>query len=241
MENENKILIGIETEFEGRSLAWVYDFPGCFAYGLNETEALVRVPQALLAYKSWMEGNTGQPWQKDLADFDIRLVEVVKCYSINDQFEPDKAGDREVNAWFHYDWRVLTAKEIARALPVLEWAHRDLYELTAGLSPEQLAEQRAGERWSISGILNHVAGAELYYLNRLNLTRYSYRDLTGTPWQNLDFTLKENRAVLPTLAGNATVTGKDGEFWSARKILRRACWHALDHCQHIHRLITTPA
>ena len=155
MKNEKKILIGIENEFEGRSLAWVYDFPGCFAYGSNETEALVRVPQALLAYKSWLEGNTGQPWQEDLADFDIRLVEVVKCYSINDQFEPDKTGDREVNAWFHYDWRILTAEEIARALPVLQWAHRDLYELTAGLSPEQLAEQRPGERWSISGILNH--------------------------------------------------------------------------------------
>jgi hypothetical protein len=243
MENKKKILIGIENEFEGRSLAWVFDHPGCFAYGSSETEALVRVPLALVAYKSWLEGYTEDSWLGDLGDFDIRLSEVVKCYSINAQFEPTNAPDafNEVNAWFHYDWRTLTAEEITRGLLILEWAHRDLFELTAGLSPEKLTEQRPGEHWSITGILDHVASAELYYLDRLNLTSHRYPDLTGTPWQKLDFTLQENQTLLPDLAGNNTVTGKEGEFWSARKILRRACWHALDHCQHIHRLITTPA
>jgi hypothetical protein len=44
------------------------------------------------------------------------------------------------------------------------------------------------------------------------------------------------RVVLPTLAGTHEVLGVDGEFWSPRKVLRRAAWHERDHTDHINRL-----
>jgi predicted RNase H-like HicB family nuclease len=185
------IKVGIENNYENRSLAYVLDFPGCFAYGSSETEALVRVPQALLAYKSWLDGYTDESWLQDLADFDIRLTEVYECHSLNDQYEPAAAG-MEVNAWFHHDWLPLSEKEIHKGLLVLTWAHQDLYELTTALLPWQLERTYPGERWSIRGILYHVANAELYYLGRLALTPYGSQDLSQDAWLALQFTLQQN-------------------------------------------------
>ena len=43
-----QIRIGIENNNEGRTLAWAFDYPGCFAYGMDEAEALIMLPKALL-------------------------------------------------------------------------------------------------------------------------------------------------------------------------------------------------
>jgi hypothetical protein len=43
--------------------------------------------------------------------------------------------------------------------------------------------------------------------------------------------------MLPTLEGMKQVFGVDGEFWSPRKVLRRALWHEKDHVEHICKLI----
>jgi len=37
------IRVGLETFGEGRSLAWGLDFPGCFANGSDEAEAILRL------------------------------------------------------------------------------------------------------------------------------------------------------------------------------------------------------
>lgn len=238
MSEEKLIKVAVENNFEGRSLAWVLDHPGCFAYGSNETEALIRVPQALVAYKSWLDGYTENSWLKNLADFDIRLVEVFEDHFLDEQYQPAKEG-QGVGAWFHHDWLPLKSEEIERALLVLNWAHQDLYELTVNLDSPMLDQTRPQEHWSIRGILLHVAGSELYYLNRLALTSVKREDLPQDGWESLRISLDIFHETLPQLAGLNDVRGLEGEFWSPRKVLRRACWHALDHCQHIHRLITS--
>jgi len=43
--------------------------------------------------------------------------------------------------------------------------------------------------------------------------------------------------LLPKLEGVKKVLGVDGEFWSPRKVLRRALWHERDHVEHIKKLI----
>ena len=231
------IKIGIENNFENRSLAWVLDYPGCFAYGSTETEALIRIPQALVAFKSWLEGFTPDSWLQDLADFDIRLVETFQSHHLNEQYEPAPEG-MNVGAWFHHDWLPLTGAEIEHALSVLRWAHQDLYEMAASLTRAQLDQEYPGERWNIRGILGHVANAEWWYLDRLSLTRTRRGELPEEIWKRLEFTLEQTLGAFPPLAGKEDVRGRAGELWSPRKILRRACWHALDHCQHIHKLIT---
>jgi hypothetical protein len=238
MQKNKLIKVGIENNNEGRSLAWALDYPGCFTYGSSETEALVRVPQALIAYKNWLDGYTENSWLQDLTDFDIRLVEVYEGHFLNEQYEPSPNG-KAIYAWFHHDWLPLSELEVQRGLSILGWAHQDLYELTAALSDEQLDRTYPGERSSIRGIMLHVANAELNYLDHLRQTPL---DRTGSPddiWERLRFSLDQNRSGLPALVGKEDVHGNRGEFWSSRKVLRRACWHALDHCQHIHRLITS--
>ena len=37
--------------------------------------------------------------------------------------------------------------------------------------------------------------------------------------------------------GVKQVIGVDGEFWSPRKVLRRALWHERDHMEHIKKLL----
>jgi hypothetical protein len=49
------IRIGIENNIEGRTLAWALDYPGCFAYGMDEAEALINLPKALLDYEHWIK------------------------------------------------------------------------------------------------------------------------------------------------------------------------------------------
>ncbi len=232
------IKVGMENNTENRSIAWVLDFPGCFAYGSNETEALIRVPQALIAFKNWLDGYTSTSWLKDLGDFDIRLTEAFECYSIDADLQPDPKGDYEVNAWFHHDWLPLTATDIEQGLQVIEWAHNDLREMVAALTDAQLDQTFPGERWSVRGILGHVANAEWWYLDRLSLADGKREELPDAVLPRMQATLDNLQRELPKLTSVNDVRGRRGELWSPRKILRRSCWHALDHAQHIHKLIT---
>ena len=47
-----QIRIDMENNFDGRSLAWALDYTGCFAYGADQAEALIRLPRALLTYEA---------------------------------------------------------------------------------------------------------------------------------------------------------------------------------------------
>ena len=54
--------IGLENNVEGRSLAWVLDHPGCFAYGENGELALAAVPKAIREYIDWIDRRASQNW-----------------------------------------------------------------------------------------------------------------------------------------------------------------------------------
>src|SRR5512133_3458268 len=119
-----QIRIGLENGMEGRSLAWVLDHPGCFAYGKDGTEAILRTPQALITFREWVGEHTGNSWLQDLEDFDIALTEIFECYNIN-------LGEKvyEVNAYFNDDTRPLSTVDIERGLAMLEWSRTDLETL----------------------------------------------------------------------------------------------------------------
>ncbi len=234
------IQVGLENNIEGRSLAWALDFPGCFAYGANGAEALLNVPRAVLQYADWIERHTSSSWLAGLGDFDVRLVDTWDCYSINDDFEQVLPGKdiNEINAWFRQDWKPLTEAEVQRGLMLLEWSRADLLASVAGLSPEQLNAEEPGERWPINGILNHVGGAEWWYLDRLDLAGIPRQQVSKVPVERLAMVRRRLKEVLPTLVGSKLVLGKEGEFWSPRKLLRRALWHELDHINHILNLLS---
>lgn len=230
-----QIRVGLENGADGHAIAWALDFPGCFANGADAAAALVALPKALIDYESWINRHASPAWLPDLGEIDVRLVDTWQVYFINDDLTESSDG-YEVNAWFRDDWRPLSAEEIEHALHMLRWNRADLLAAAAGASPAAMAEKQPGERWAVGGVLNHVAGAEWWYMNRLDLGELTHEMLPRDPFERLPLVRAELERVLPGLAGVHRVLGKEGEFWSPRKMLRRVLQHERDHVEHVRKL-----
>jgi hypothetical protein len=230
-----RIQVGLELNNEGRALAWALDFPGCFAYGGDGPEAIIALARALVQYEQWGARRAGAGWLA-LGDFDLRLVDTWEVYTVNDAYDVVEDG-YAVNAWFRHDWKPLSAAEVERGLMLLDWSRADLLEMARPLSEQTLDRTYPGERWSIRGILKHVGGAEWWYLDRLGLAGVLRDTLPKGALERMAHTRARLRQVLPELVGQPLVVGTEGEFWSPRKLLRRALWHEMDHYVHIQRLL----
>ena len=231
-----QIRIGLENNIEGRTLAWALDYPGCFAYGLDEAEALIQLPRALLNYEKWVKDHISPSWV-DFKDMDLRVVEHYNTFRIGEDYRPAPDGEGyEINAWFMDDWRPLSAEEIAQGLNIFHWQREELLAGLNTLDPEILQKDRPGQRWSILGIAKHIANAELWYLSRLDLTTMSYQQLNDHPQTRLNQTAALIDEIFPIFKDEVQVVGIEGEFWSYRKVLRRTLWHQRDHIDHIKSL-----
>jgi hypothetical protein len=234
-----QLRVGLEMNYENRVLAWALDYPGCFAYGKSKEEALLRLPPSFVAYQHWVNLKAGErSWVADINDFDIRLVESFKVYDINDRFEVIDEGGYSVNAWFQSDWLPLTEQEIDHGLMLMEWSRQDLLALLSTIYDDLMEKNFSGERWNIIDIVRHIATAEWWYLDRLGLTNLTKQNLPSETLEALVVVRKQFRNVLPDLVNKELVSGKAGEFWSPRKILRRVLCHEKDHIQHIYQLIS---
>jgi uncharacterized damage-inducible protein DinB len=231
------IRIGLENNFEHRSLAWALDLPGCFVYGGSGSEALAGMPRAVLGYKAWLESHTSESWIADLGDFDIRLVETFEDYTIDGDFELAGSG-YEVDAFFRHDWKPLKKTDIERGVQLLKWTRVDLMELVSAIPSDRFDLLLPGEKWSIRGVLGHMARSEFWYLSRLDLASGRREDMPSDVFESLLFVRAQLDAILPTLEDSSLVTGKSGEFWSPQKLLRVAVWHELDHTNHILKLLS---
>lgn len=234
------IRIGVENNFDGHSIAWALDFPGCAAHGHDGPEAVLRMPQRLIFYAHRIAARVEDPWWQ-VGDFDLRVVETFDSYCTNaaGQGVPwGTPGSYEVNAFFEDDRRPLDAVEIEHGLELMGWNRADLLQIISGLDDAALDRVLPGERWSVRGVLRHIAGSEWWYLDRLGLAGPG--DLPQDALLRLDASRARLNAMLPALAGRAgMVQQHSGELWSPRKLLRRAIWHEMDHIEHIIRLITT--
>lgn len=226
--------IGLENNTEGRSMAWVLGHPGCFAYGKDGAEALAAAPQAIQTYISWVGSHTGHSWLS-LEEPSLQLTETWECYTIDDDFELSTEG-YEVNAWFRDDWKPLNVDDLARGMMILAWSRVELLETVQDLSDEVLERRYPNERWNINGILRHIGGAEWWYLDRLGLA-FPREEVPAEPFVRLEKVRDYLNQSLPGLVGSKQVVGVDGEFWSPRKLLRRAAWHERDHIEHIRKLL----
>jgi len=226
--------IGLENNMEGRSIAWAVEHPGCFVYGANGDEAIGNLPAAIEEYIGWVAQRETQTWLTP-GDIEIQLDETWETYQITEDYELVPDG-YEVNAWFLYDWKPLGMEEVERGLKLLSWTRADVLETVKDLSPEKLNATYPNERWSIAGILKHIGGAEWWYLNRLGLA-FPRLEVPQDPFERLEKVRSRLEEILPELAGSKQVVGIDGEFWSPRKMLRRAVWHERDHNTHIRKLI----
>ena len=226
--------IGLENNVEGRSMAWALDHPGCYAYGESADLALATIPEAIAEYADWIASrNAGKSWV-DIKDLELILEETWDVYSIDENFELAADG-YEIGAWFRHDWKPLAAQDVERGLQILTWSRADLLDAVYGLSGNQLSFKSPGEQWSINGILRHVARGEWWYLDNLGLA-FPKVELPEESLSCLEKVRAQLVTVLPDSIGSKQVLGASGEFWSPRKILRRAAWHERDHTSHIRKL-----
>jgi len=231
-----KLLVGLEDDADNRPLAWALEYPGCFASGNDPSEAVIRMAPSFLAYKAWIGSHTRENWLEGIQAVDVSLAEVWQVYRIDPDYNTSPAGDYEVNAWFRHDWKPLTRIDVRRGLQLLSFARADLLETVHGLTDDILDRTYPNERWSIRGVLRHIANAEWWYLDRLGQAAGVRGNLPEDIFLRLEAVRTQLIKTLPEWEGVEKVTGVQGEIWSPRKVLRRSIWHELDHIEHIKKL-----
>jgi len=231
-----KFRVGIENNNEGiRSIAWILEHPGCFAYGGDEQESLANAFVAIREYARWLDEHE-KTWIPVDVDIEPHVEQVWTDYTINEEFDRVEKDGYDVEPFFEHDWKPLTGTDIERGLKLLAWSHADLLAVLEKLTPEQWAFKKEGERWDIAGIVNHIGGAEWWYLDRLGLA-FPRAEVPKEPLERIQKVRNLMNEALPTLKAVNRVAGVDGELWSPRKVLRRALWHERDHTEHIRKLL----
>jgi hypothetical protein len=226
--------IGIENGAEGRTIAWMLEHPGCYAYGKNDQEALSGIGTAIREYNNWLTRHGQVAWTIP-DDQEVYIEETWDVYSIDSDYELVSEG-YEINAWFRHDWKPLRSIDVERATKLLAMSRADLLSTVRGLDQEVIDTTYPDERWSITGILMHVGGAEWWYLDRLGLA-FDREEVPSEPFERLARIRELLIKTLPELEASTQVIGIDGQIWSPRKVLRRALWHERDHTAHIQKLL----
>lgn len=213
-------------ESEGRWIAHVPDLPGCFITRENREQAIQAIPGAVEAYFTWCEGHG---LRVSGLSGPMVVAEVIRTWESEDGYE--------VNAFFASDRPPLIEDELPQLKMLLAATRADLLRAVEGLDQEDLTREFPEERWSIAGILMHVARAELWYLDRMAMAFPKIK----LPAEHFECLAKVREYMLdnlPALAKRTGVVTLSGETWSARKVMRRALWHERDHTEHIGKLRT---
>ena len=220
--------LGIEDIEPNHWVAWVLELPGCFSSARTQEEAVAQAPSRISAYFAWLSSH-GRATFLTSERIEVQVVEVFHSFV--------SEGDYVVNAFFEDDRRPLIHDEVKNGLWLLDCSRRDLLAVIQQMSSEKLSQPISGEvQGSIAGILDHIAWAEWWYFDRLNLA-FEREEMPGDPLAKLEKVRAHTRAQLPKLVGDGQVVECIGEQWSARKVLRRALWHERDHTQHIAKLV----
>ena len=223
------IQIGIERNVEGRTLAWALDYPGVFTYGADDAEALIRIPRQILTFESWLNLHTDQSWVQ-LEGLDMHIDETFEAFPV----EAD-GKIHEVHAFFRSDMVPLTEEDIQKALMVFKWQREELLAGVETLPAELLKHEFEGQRWTIEGILEHIARVESWYFSRLGFEIPEPADGSDA-YRLLNASAAIVNKCLPELIGSDQVFEHRQEKWSARKLVRRLLWHQRDHIDHIRDL-----
>jgi len=232
-----QVQIGIENNNEGRSVAWSLEHFGCYALGPDGQSALVAMAKAIPEYIAWMEKHTDTPWFNPV-EIDIRLVDVFDDYSIDNQYNPVREGGKLIKAFFKTDWKPLTQMDVEHILQIISWNRQELVEVISGLDDSILDKTLEEGEWPIRRIIAHLGRSEWWLVDRLDRT-HPEDQLSKDAFERLLVERGNLVTILPDLIDLNQVVGKDGEIWSPRKVLRRACWHERDHIQHIKRLLAS--
>ncbi len=211
-------------------IAWVLNLPACFSSAQTQTDAVAHAPKRIAEYYSWLSSHDSSlPVINEPVE-----VEVVETFH---SFASDEDPEYFVNAFFEDDRRPLNYWDIEVALRLLQWTRQDLLKVMQPITQEQFSKPIVGElRGTVAGLLKHVAGAENWYFDQLDLG-LNRAQLPDDPLDMLKAVRANTRAHLVKLIVDERITKERDELWSARKVVRRTLWHERDHIQHIAQLL----
>lgn len=210
--------------------AWVPALSGCFCEAPSEDEALARLPVVIADYVAWLHRH-----EKEIpVDDRVEVAIVERVETPPGRSEPCLAAD----------CAPASEEDIETVIRRMEYARDDLVALVAPLPDAVLDWPPGPERWSIRGILAHIASAEAYYRTSL-LDEQPPRE---PPEERSKLTLQRERAVahLRSLTAEQRATvfrpnwpwRDDGdEEWPVRKALRRFIYHERFHTRDIQQTL----
>jgi len=209
-----KVYLDVEegTLSEGGPLAHIPALPGCAARGRTKEEALSNLKDLLGDYLA-LFGKEDESLPVRVADVELD-VEETKALTLPEDKEP------------------LKREEVGTLLRKTKLSRQALLDRVSGLSDEVLAWKRDEDAWAIKQILEHIANAEWWYIQRL----------TDWPHDPLE-RLEAIRKMAVERLGNLTteelerVTIHYGEEWTARKVFRRFLEHEREHMEHIEEVL----
>ncbi len=216
--------VGIDKIERQHWVAFVLDLPGCFSAGKSRVEAEKGLGDAIDNYLIWRDGFLHET-ADDQTKFEI--VQVHEANSVDDQYF--------INAFFEDDKRVVTPEDADHIAWLLECTRNDLLAVIQTADASQLERPVHGEiRENIMGVLNHIATAELWYLEALDLA-FHRNELVTDVRERLSQVRSHLLIQLPLMVNSDLICERRQELWSARKIVRRALWHERAHTQQIER------
>lgn len=228
MKPSNSVEVYLEVG-QKRTFAGALDWPGWCRVGRDEDAAL----QALLDYGpryARVVKATKLKFHSPATVSEFAVVERLEGTTTTDFGAPDVAPAS--------DTEPIDDAELQRLQTLLRACWQALDEAVQTATGKELRKGPRGGGRELSGVVQHILGAEAGYLSRLawKFKQNDSADLT-------EELARTHQAVLEALAaaahGETPERGpRGGVIWSPRYFVRRVAWHVLDHVWEIEDRIT---
>lgn len=229
----------VAEENDAGIILFASEYPGTCGWGRTAAEAREKLRADLRATVDWLAGHGIECSVPALGPEPVSFEITERIRATGDPLVCDSEG------FFAFDSRPYSDAEISQTRAMLTASRGDLLDLVAELDPRSLDHRLAADRRTVREILDHVAGAEHWYLTRVVVpvdVPDSWRHYAGDTFDRLaetrrdvDRTLESLRDVPDSRRGRTRVV--DGERWSRRKLLRRLVWHERLHGKQLARLV----
>jgi hypothetical protein len=214
------ILRALIEQWPRETLVFFDGWPGCFVSAATPAEAMAAVPAAVAEHRAWLTAHGLAP------------VDEVAGVEVAEHFRPE-AGAKGLR--FSADLVPPGDADLERALGIGALACADLIDLFERAGPEQRARTvPPGVHEldkSITDQLRHLAELDLVYAATLSDRQPATVELPADPAGALRTSDQHVAATLRTLPTSLRSRRfvRDGEEWTAAKVVRRRTGHLFEH------------
>jgi len=194
---------------------FVHEMPGLYAGAATYELLLEKLPSTVESHLAWLAShgfNVG-----DEGPIEMEIAESLAA--IDGRFGPLFQMDREA----------VTSERIEETIAIAALARRDLIDLFRSVSAVRRSATSSDDSWTMTQHLQHIASTEVFYIDRL--AGDSAIVLPADPVRALQSSGRHVEAVLRGLdsGGRSMLVERNGEEWTAGKVLRRMTGHLREH------------